>query len=136
MSPIWNIVLIAVVFCAGAILYRPALRALRRFDARNRARRQDEFESRFDPLAHYRETMRLAEEQVEKVLRIEAPDARTGVMLPRYVFLGEEYASEEEAEETRRAMVMAKARDFYAELDSLRLSGGFQHPLGRKKPRG
>lgn len=117
-----NIFLIAVVFFAGALLFRfggPILDSLRRFDARNAARRSEEFRSRFDPHAHYRQTLRLAEDQVEEVTKIMVPDARTGIMVPRYVFLGVQFASEEEAQDARRAAVTEKARAFYTELDRL-----------------
>ncbi len=117
-----NIFLIAVVFFAGALLFRfggPILDSLRRFDARNAARRSEEFRSRFDPHAHYRQTLRLAEDQVEEVTKIMVPDSRTGIMVPRYVFLGVQFASDTEAQDARRAAVTEKARAFYTELDRL-----------------
>ncbi|MCH8858327.1 MAG: hypothetical protein IID54_01960 [Proteobacteria bacterium] len=117
-----NIFLIAVVFFAGALLFRfggPILDSLRRFDARNAARRREEFHSRFDPHAHYRQTLRLAEDQVEEVTKIMVPDSRTGIMVPRYVFLGVQFASDTEAQDARRAAVTEKARAFYTELDRL-----------------
>ena len=117
-----NILLIAVVFFAGALLFRfggPILDSLRRFDARNAARRSEEFRSRFDPHAHYRQTLRLAEDQVEEVTKIMVPDSRTGIMVPRYVFLGVQFASDTEAQDARRAAVTEKARAFYTELDRL-----------------
>jgi hypothetical protein len=100
-----------------AALYRwgaPILDALRRFDARNVRRKQEQFAARFDPNAHFRETMRLAEEQVEEVTEIAGPVAR-------YLFNGEEYARRDEAEAARAAIVHEKARGFYVELDTIYL---------------
>ena len=117
-----NILLIAAVFFAGVLLYRfsgSILGSLHRFDARNAARRNEEFRSRFDPHAHYRQTLRLAEDQVEEVTKIMVSDARTGVMVPRYLFLGTQYASKGEAQDVRRIVVAKKARAFYTELDRL-----------------
>ena len=109
-----------VIFLLGAILlYRlraPILAMLRRFDEKNRARQIEEIQDRRDRLAHYKHTLRLAEEQVEEVNEIKVRDMRTGEDLKRYVFEGEMYATREEAEETRKDSIVSKARDFYMEL--------------------
>jgi len=114
-----NILLICLFFLAVASLYRwgkPMLHALQRFDARNARRKQEQFAARFDPNAHFRETMRLAEEQVEEITEIADPGAVT-----RYLFNGEEYDQREDAEAVRAAMVFEKARGFYVELDTIYL---------------
>jgi hypothetical protein len=104
---------------AGLLLYRfraPILGALARFDARNVARKKQEMEDRRDQLAHYKQTLRLAEEQVEEVGTYETPDARTGETVMLYVFEGESYGSRDEAEAARQRAIVAKARSFYVEL--------------------
>lgn len=114
-----NIVLICLLFLAVAALYRwgrPILQALRRFDARNARRKQEQYAARFDPNAHYRETMRLAEEQVEEITEVTHPGPLT-----RFLFDGEEYDRREDAEAARAAMVFEKARGFYVELDTIYL---------------
>lgn len=92
------------------------MQALRRFDARNVRRKQEQFAARFDPNAHYRETMRLAEEQVEEITEITDPGPVT-----RFLFNGEEYDRREDAEAARVALVFEKARGFYMELDTIYL---------------
>ena len=122
----WNLIWLAAAFSAGIFFYaygQPILAALRRFDERNAARRAEEFAARFDALAHYRQTMRAAEEQVEDVIKVSVPNARTGVPLPRYIFLGVEYATLTEAEAARQSAIVAQARAFYRELDTLWLKG-------------
>ena len=114
-----NIILICLLFLALAALYRwgrPILHALRRFDARNARRKQEQFAARFDPNAHFRETMRLAEEQVEDITEI----ADSGPVM-RFLFNGEEYDRREDAEAARAAIVFEKARGFYVELDTIYL---------------
>jgi hypothetical protein len=125
----WNAVLLAVLFCAGAALYRwrvPIVAALRRFDARNAARQEQDFRDRFERDAHYRHTLGLVEEQIEQVSVIHVPDSRTGIMVPRYVFLGEHYQTRPEAEAARHAAVMARARSFYVDMDTIALRRGAQ----------
>ena len=92
------------------------LAVLRRFDAANIARRREEMRDRQDHLAHYKHTLRLAEEQVEQVQEIAAQDERTASPVTRYVFEGEHYATREEADAARRDSIVAKARQFYVEL--------------------
>ncbi len=114
-----NIVLICLAFLAVAALYRwgkPIMQALRRFDARNARRKQEQFAARFDPNAHYRETMRLAEEQVEEIIEITDPGPVT-----RFLFNGEEFDRREDAEAARMLVVIEKARGFYVELDTIYL---------------
>jgi hypothetical protein len=114
-----NLLTTAVLLLAGLLLYRfraPILTRLARFDARNIARRREEMQDRHDQLAHYRHTLRLAEEQVEDIAVFEAPDARTGQSVARYLFEGETFASHDAAEAARQRAIVAKARAFYVEL--------------------
>jgi len=114
-----NIVLICLTFLGVVALYRwggPILAALRRFDARNVQRQQEQSAARFDPDAHYRETIRLAEEQVEEITELTDPGPVT-----RFLFNGEEYDRREDAEEARMTQVIEKARGFYIELDTIYL---------------
>lgn len=112
--------IITTVLIVGAILlYRfraPLLDRLHRFDARNVARIREEFSDRRDPVAHYKHTLRLAEEQVEDIGEIELLDPRTGQPVTRYLFEGEQFASRDEAEAARQRSIVAKARAFYQEL--------------------
>jgi hypothetical protein len=60
----------AGILLALILLYRfhaPIVALLRRFDAKNVARIREEAEDRRDALAHYKHTMRLAEELFEEV---------------------------------------------------------------------
>jgi hypothetical protein len=107
------------VLLAAILLYRfhaPILAVLRRFDARNVARKRQELLDRQDRLAHYKHTLRLAEEQVEEINEIAMPDERTGQPVSRFLFAGEIFATRDEAEAARNEMVVAKAREFYVEL--------------------
>ena len=125
----WDAVLLALLFCAGAALYRwrqPIVAAIRRFDARNAARQEQDFRDRFERDAHYRHTLGLVDEQIERVSVIEVADSRTGILVPRYVFLGEHYQTRPEAEEARRTVVMARARAFYVDMDTIALRRGAQ----------
>jgi hypothetical protein len=108
-----------IIIVAAILLYRyraPIVLALRRFDSRNRKRIEEEISDRRDPVAHYKHTLRLAEEQVEEVGEIATRDARTGEPLVRYVFEGEQFASRDEAEAARQRSIVGKARQFYVEL--------------------
>lgn len=114
-----SLITTAVLIIAAILLYRfraPLIVALRQFDARNRQRIEEEISDRRDRLAHYKHTLRLAEEQVEEVSEIATRDARTGQALSRYVFEGEQFATRDEAEAARQRSIVAKARKFYEEL--------------------
>jgi hypothetical protein len=111
----------AAIVLAGILIYRfrgPILAALARFDARNAARRAEEARDRMDRLAHYKHTLRLAEEQVDTIGEIAATDERTGASIRRFVFAGETFASREDADAARNEAIVAKAREFYVELPS------------------
>ncbi|MGH6889343.1 MAG: hypothetical protein ACREHF_09125 [Rhizomicrobium sp.] len=119
----------AGVVLAAILAYgfrKPVLAALARFDARNAARKFEEMRDRQDRNAHYKHTLRLAEEQVDTVTEIAVPDERTGAPVSRFLFAGETFAVREEAEEARQAAIFAKAREFYVELPAalMRRRGG------------
>jgi len=114
-----SLITTAVLIIGAILLYRyrvAVLGALRRFDSRNVERIREEISDRRDPVAHYKHTLRLAQEQVEEVREIEVRDSRTGQPLARYVFEGEQFATRDEAEGARQRSVVAKARTFYQEL--------------------
>lgn len=103
----------------GILLYRyhrNILAVFERFDRRNRERMAEEERDRGDSLAHYRHTLKLADEHTEAVSEIEIRDPRTATPVTRYVFEGEQYATRAEAERARAETVRAKARAFYTEL--------------------
>ena len=115
-----DLLTLALLFVSAALAYRFRARLmapLRRFEARNAARRAEEFNSLFDRNAHYRQTVRLAEEQVEEVVKIQTTDERTGQPVDRYLFQAVQYATLNEAEAARLAVVVEKAREFYIDLD-------------------
>ncbi len=109
----------AMLVLAGILLYHFRgywLGALKRFDAENRARQEEDRRDRKDPLAHFKHTLRIAGEEVEEVGEIVEPDERTGDPVTRYIFGAEKFATREEAEEARNIAVVAKARIFYRNL--------------------
>ena len=71
---------------------------------------EEEISDRRDPVAHFKHTFRVAEEQVEEISEIEVPDARTGATVRRFVFEGEQFATRDEAEAARQQSIVAKAR--------------------------
>lgn len=114
-----SLIATTAVIIGAILLYRyraPIVLALRRFDARNRERIEEEIDDRRDPVAHYKHTLRLAEEQVEDVGEIGARDSRTGEPVTRYLFEGEQFDSRDEAEAARQRSIVSKARQFYVEL--------------------
>ena len=123
--PLWNLISVALFLLAAALIYKFRLRIflpLRRFEANNAARRAEEARALFDRYAHYRQTVQLAEEQVEEVSKLKIADPRTGEPLDRYVFLGVTYGTRREAETARHEVVIEKAREFYIDLDRMYLS--------------
>ena len=120
-----NLISLALAFVGAALLYGfrgRVLGALRRFEARNAQRRRDEARALIDKYGHYRQTVQFADEQIEDVTRVTVADERTGEPVSRYVFLGTTYASRDEAEAARHGAVIAKAREFYVDLDRIYLS--------------
>src|SRR6266436_6093190 len=123
--PVWNLVSVALIFLAAALFYRfrqRILMPLRRFEANNAARRAEEARALFDRYAHYRQTVQLAEEQVEAVTKRYAAGARSGEPVERYGFLGVSYGTRREAEVARPEAIVEKAREFYIDLDRMYLS--------------
>jgi hypothetical protein len=109
----------AAFILAMILLYgfrRPILARLKQFDERNSHRRMEELRDRSDQLAHFRHTMRLAEEQVEEIGEHVVSDSRTGTPVTFYLFEGERFLSRDEAEAARNEVVIAKAREFYMDL--------------------
>lgn len=114
-----NLYEVAGMVLAVLVLYgfrRPILKWLGGIDARIIARRNEEAQDRRDRFAHFKHTLRLAEEQVEEISEIKVPDERTGDPVARYIFEGEQFASRDEAEAARNEKIVAKAREFYVEL--------------------
>jgi hypothetical protein len=122
--PLWNLLSVVAFIVAAALIYKFRLRILaplRRFEANNAARRAEEARALFDRYAHYRQTVQLAEEQVEEVTKLRVADPRTGEPVERYLFLGVQYGTRREAELARHEAVVEKAREFYIELDRIYL---------------
>jgi hypothetical protein len=120
--PPTSLLTLALTFLAGALLYRFRDRILgpfRRFEARNAQRRAEEARALFDGTAHYRQTMKIAEEQVEEVTKVRIADERTGQPVERFLFQGVQYASLAEAESVRYTEIIGKARDFYVDIDRI-----------------
>jgi hypothetical protein len=90
--------------------------ALARFDRRNVQRLADEQRDRGDPIAHFRHTLKVAEEQVEEVSELSVADERLGTPVTRFVFEGEQFATRFDAERVRAEKIRAIARGFYVEL--------------------
>ena len=89
---------------------------LRRFDARNVRRIQEQEAEKADPLAHFKHTLKTAEEQVEEVSEITVSDERLGTPVTRYIFEGQHFASRREADIARAEKIRAIARGYYMEL--------------------
>lgn len=101
-----------------------------RFDARSRARMDEEARDKNDALAHFRHTLARAEEQVEAVSEIALSDPRTATPVTCYVFEGEQFATRREAERARDDKVRIKAQAFYMELPAALTHRG-REPLDR-----
>ena len=133
-----NLITLVLLFLAGALFYKFRDRVftpLRRFEARNAQRRAEEARALFDRYAHYRQTLQIAEEQIEEVTKIKIADPRTGQPVDRFLFLGVQYGTRTEAEAARYAEVVGKARDFYIDLDRNWLPGRQRYePLAPSLP--
>jgi hypothetical protein len=122
-----NLLTVILIFFCGVLIYafrRRILEPLRRFEARNARRRTEEARALYDNQAHYRQTVEFAEEEIEEVTKITVPDERTGEPVIRYLFLGDQYATRNEAEAVRFTAVIEKAREFYKDLDRIYLARG------------
>jgi hypothetical protein len=113
----YELIWTALLILAAILLFSPqALGLYRRFDSRNQERLAQERSDRADGKAHFRHTLALAEEQVEDVTSIVLSDARTGTPVTRWLFEGEQYASEDEARAARDQRLREIAVGFYREL--------------------
>jgi hypothetical protein len=95
---------------------RNIVAAFVRFDQRNVRRIREQEREKTDPIAHFRHTLKVAEEQVEEISEITVPDPRLGTPVTRYVFEGEQFASRFDAERVRAEKIRGIARGFYMEL--------------------
>jgi hypothetical protein len=111
-----GVFLFVAVLIAVYRYHRVAIDALRRFDARNVRRIEEQERERGDPLAHFRATLKTAEEQVEAVSEITVSDERLGTPVTRYLFEGERFATRAEAERARAEKIRAIARGYYQDL--------------------
>lgn len=114
-----NMLQTALLIFIGILIYHFRERIFgwfRRFDARTQARLREEMQDRRDTNAHFKHTLRLAEEQVEDVQEITVPDERTAQPVKRYLFEAIVYATRDEAEQARAAAIGAIARGFYMDL--------------------
>jgi hypothetical protein len=89
---------------------------LRRFDANNVRRIREQEAEKTDPVAHFKHTLRIAEEQVEAVSEITVGDERLGTPVTRYIFEGERFATRADAERARAEKIRAIAHNYYVEL--------------------
>lgn len=118
-----------LVFVFG---YRERILAvLARFDRRNVERQMEQIQERSDPTAHFKHTLKLAEEQVEEISEIAISDERTATPVTRYLFQGETFATRMEAEKARAETIGQIARGFYAELPKALAARG-NGKLGRE----
>jgi len=104
---------------AALIVYRFRfwiVERVKRFDAENVRRIAEQERDRADPLAHYRHTLKVAEEQVEAVSEIAEADERLGTPVTRYLFEGERFADRADAERVRAEKIRAIARGYYQDL--------------------
>jgi len=130
----WNLFTTTAFIIAGLLFYRfwPAIHAaIKRFDDQNRARIEGDIRDRHDSLAHFRHTLKIAEEQVEEIGEIEVRDERTAEPVKRYLFEGERFAHRREAERVREEKVRMLARKFYMELPAALAARKGDGKLGR-----
>jgi hypothetical protein len=116
MSRLFAVAAALLVAIVVVRLWPRIFAALKRFDAANIARIQQERIDRGDQLAHFRHTLGRSEEQVEDIIEISELDPRTATSVTRYVFEGERFATRWEAEKARAQKVGDIARGFYREL--------------------
>jgi hypothetical protein len=114
---ITNILITSLVVLAAILLVHPrVLGAFRRFDAGNREKIEAEQNDKRDSVAHFRHTLKLAEEQVEEVTSFTTQDERTGGPVTRWLFEGETYMNERDARLAREDRMRTIARGFYMDL--------------------
>ncbi len=119
------------IFAILLLVHPRVLGAFRRFDATNRAKIDSERDDRADSVAHFRHTLKLAEEQVEEVTSFTASDERTGQPVTRWLFDGETFANERDAKLAREDQVRKVARGFYVDLPAALRARKGDDQLGR-----
>jgi hypothetical protein len=97
-----------VLVCIG--FYRFGLPWLKRFDAANVARIEQQARDKSDANAHIRHALEVANEQIEDVQEIKTGD------ITHYLFEAQVFVTREEAEEMRARRVGVVARRFYEDL--------------------
>jgi len=127
-----NILITSAVVLAAILLVHPrVLGAFRRFDAGNREKIENEIADKRDSVAHFRHTLKLAEEQVEAVASFTVSDERTGQPVTRFLFEGETYMTEREARLAREERMRNIARGFYMDLPAALRARKEDDKLGR-----
>lgn len=119
------------IFAILLLVHPRVLAAFRRFDTNNRARIDAELDDKRDSVAHFRHTLKLAEEQVEDVTSFTVPDERTGQPVTRFLFDGETFTNERDARLTREDQVRKIARGFYIDLPAALRARKGDDQLGR-----
>ena len=109
------------------LLYRFGLPVLRRFDAENVSRIEQQERDKADPSAHIRHALETAEEQVEDVTEIKVGG---GV---QYLFEAQLFPTRDEAEEARANRIGTIARRFYAELPQALAGRETRSPLSARE---
>lgn len=130
-----NLITTALFVLAGIFLVRfwPQISgAVNRFDAQARDRHAQEIQDRSDALAHFRHTIKLAEEQVDVVSAVTVSDERTGQPVTRWLFEGETFANERDATRAREDKVRSIARGFYMDLPAALRARRGDDQLGRE----
>ena len=131
---LWNLFTTTAFIIAGILFYRfwpSILAAIKRFDEQNRARNEGDIRDRHDSLAHFRHTLRIAEEQVEEIDEVVVSDERTAQPVKRYLFEGERFGTRREAERVREEKIRSLARKFYMELPAALSARKGNGKLGR-----
>ena len=114
-----DLLTMSALVLAAIVLYRfrqTIADAFWRFDERNVRRIAEQERDKSDPLAHYRHTLKAAEEQVEEISEITIADERLGTPVTRFLFEGEQFATRHDAERARLEKVRAIARGYYMDL--------------------
>jgi hypothetical protein len=114
-----DLLTVSALVLVAIVLYRfrqEIAGVFRRFDERNVRRIAEQEREKTDPLAHYRHTLGVAEEQVEEIAEITVADERLGTPVTRFLFEGEQFASLRDAERARTDKVRAIARGYYMDL--------------------
>ncbi|MES2293090.1 MAG: hypothetical protein V4527_07325 [Pseudomonadota bacterium] len=109
------------------LLYRFGLPVLKRFDAQNVSRIEQQERDKADPTAHIRHALETAEEQVEPISEVKTA---AGV---QYLFEAQLFLTRDEAEEARANRIGTIARRFYAELPQALAGRETRSPLSARE---